>query len=97
MTRKRSSHFRRPYQKPNVDRSKPFSPALAFAINFDMLSDEEIEGCRKGDLCIEGPWLTNLNSATVANPTGTRVQLYKDRRFRILENRLLGLDEEPKT
>lgn len=95
MTRKPTArHWRWPNLKPKVNRTKPFTPALAFAIQFDMLTDEEIKECQKGNMCVEGSWLTNLNAATVKNPTGTRVGLYKDRRLNILENRLLGLDDD---
>lgn len=91
MTRKRSYHFRRPYQKPNVDRSKPFSPALAFAVNFDMLSDEEIEDVRSGKATIESSYLIYKKGHTKRFPPS---HLYKDRRIDLLADKLLGIDDE---
>lgn len=94
MTRKPSAHFRRPYQKPQVDRSKPTSPALQFAITFDMLTDEEIEDVRAGKADIQNSYLIYKKGKTKGVP---KRHLFKDRRINILADQLLGLDEEPKT
>lgn len=90
----KSAHFRRPYQKPRIDRSQPTNSALEFAIAFDMLMDEEIEDVRKGRAEISNSYLVYKFGQTFGPP---KIYLFKERRLKILADRLLGLDEEPKT
>lgn len=85
MTRKPSAHFRRPFQKPKVDRSKPFTPALVFAVQFNMLTDEEIEDVRKGS--------AEINNSYLIYKSRRKIHIFKDRKLKILADRLLGLED----
>lgn len=64
----------------------PGYPALEFARQFDMLTDEEIEAWERGNAEIVGNRLIL--------PGGVRYWLYPGRRLDMLADRLLGLDQE---
>jgi hypothetical protein len=66
---------------------------LSQAIADKTITREEAIAVKRGDMCLEGPYLTNLNSATAQNPTGTHILLYPDRAATIMGRRLLGLDD----
>jgi hypothetical protein len=66
---------------------------LSQAIADKTITREEAIAVKRGDMCLEGPYLTNLNSATAQNPTGTQILLYPDRAATIMGRRLLGLDD----
>lgn len=75
------------------DLNERYYPGLKFALSLGMITPEEHKAILAGDMCIEGPYLTNLNAATVSNPTGTRVKLYAERGIEIMSRRLMGLDD----
>lgn len=71
---------------PGAKSPGPSYPALDFANQFDMLTDEEIEACGNGRAEIIGNRLIL--------PGGVRYHLYPGRRLDIRADRLLGLDQE---
>lgn len=83
-----STHPPRPALK---GAGSPSNPALDFAIKFEMLTDEEIAGCRQGTMRI-------VNNELVSTTGGTqwrwRKPLYKGRRIDLLVDRLLDTNPE---
>ena len=90
MRRKSSSFFRKQASgSTNSKKKHPISPALDFAIRYNMLSDQEIEDCRNGKAyirqsIIEYHW----------DHSNDRSKLYMGRRFQLLADQLLGLNDE---
>jgi hypothetical protein len=76
-----------------------FTPAASstnidFAVRFEMITDEEFEEIMKGDMVIEGNYLTNLNAATVNQPTGTQVKLYPGRKIDVMVDSLFSVEPD---
>ena len=86
---------KKPSRKPGPTSS---SPAIDFARQGDMLTPDEVEDCRKGNMTLSGGYLMNLNVASTRSriPVGAKVRLYFGRGLRIKADALLGIahDEE---
>lgn len=74
-------------------KSNVSNPAADFAYLNDMITDEEYEACKKGNMVIQGTRLLNLNARHPTIRTGEATTIFKDRKIRILGNRLLGLTD----
>lgn len=75
--------------------AKQMLPAsVSFAISGDMLTSEEIEAIKKGDMAIDQGKLMNLNAKHPTLKTGERVALFQGRNTKIQVNRLMGLPDD---
>jgi hypothetical protein len=68
-------------------------PAADFAHLNEMITDEEYQECKMGQMVVNGSWLLNLNAKHPTLKTGQTTAIFKGRKTRILANRLLGVPD----
>lgn len=88
-------------KRPTTPRFKGFdytfleTLGFKFAVEYKMLTDDEIQAVQDAQAMINGSRLLNIN-AKLTFPTGTYADLYKDRRYDVLGDQLLGQIPNPR-
>lgn len=93
-TQKKLSGFRGNGRSPPPPPRQPRSeyPALNFAVNNHMLTDDERDACIRDDMEVRAHTLFNANHDHPTLLTGDALKLYPGRKWQVLGDRLLGLD-----
>ena len=80
--------FNKP-KKPTMTNSK-----LQFALDFEMITQEEYDWIMEGNMALSGNQLTNLNidKARAGFDTGTTVLVYNQRSLDVISRKWMGLD-----